>query len=265
MSNEISTSYSALLGRLSYTPDSLDAIGVEGSGSRVRILLEDLGAPAELLSWLIECENEADPPWETCGRADWILWIAACQGADFFKLLETSVACVRLAISASVGPTQPLHQALTVLEDAPTLEDCERAAEICRETTQGAPASYRTGPGNTFQTLIDASENLVSAAKVVCVLAARRQAQTQLDALHRATAVGVPPILMEPIDEIVVRLEPHRLDHTPSLSEEAAFLTLLDCAVGLAATTLSGRSSVAAQREAEETLADEVYDRLYGG
>ncbi|MFP6683732.1 MAG: hypothetical protein VB934_03430 [Polyangiaceae bacterium] len=228
-------------------------------------LLEALGAPPGLLTWLIECENEADPPWETCGRADWILWIAACQGADFFTLLRTSVACVRLAISASVGPTQRLHQAMTVLEDASTFEDCERAAELCHETTRGAPASYRTGPGNTFQTLIDASESLVSAAKVLCALAARRQAQSQLDALHRATAVGVPPILMEAIDEIVVRVEPHRLDEAPSLSEEAAFLSLLGQAVGLAAKALPGRPSVAAQREAEETLADEVYDRLYGG
>ena len=151
-----------------------------------------------------------------------------------------------------------------VLEQAASHEDCERAADLCRDAAQGAPASYRTGPGNTFHSLLAASKNLVAAAKIVCALAARRQAQSQLDALHRATAVGVPPILMEPIDEIVVRVEAHRLDEAPSLSEEAAFLSLLDQAVRIAAKTLPGRPTASAQREAQETLADEVYDRLYG-
>ncbi len=228
-------------------------------------LLRDLGAPPSLVSWLDECEDDPDPPWEMCGRADWAVWIAACQGVHFSRLLAATTSCIRTALDASVGGAQILHRVLTLLDESRDLDNCERASELCRLALNEVPASYRTGPGKCFPDLVDATDNLLNAAKMLCALTARRQSQAELDALHRATAVGVPPVLMAPLHDVVVRIEVHLLDDTPAASEEAAFLASLSHAIRISAKTLSRRSSNASQCEANETLADEIYDLIYGG
>jgi alpha-beta hydrolase superfamily lysophospholipase len=168
------------------------------------------------------------------------------------------------AVDATIGPTHGLRQALGVLDQGRTADICRAAAGSSRRASHEAPASYRDGPGRHFVSTAAATTSLLEAAEMLCALAARRQAEVELEALHRATGIGVPPAILQPESDAVVRLEPHRMGPHPADTEEVAFVAAAAQAVELSALVLANCSHEGAARdEARETLADAIYELLF--
>jgi len=94
-----------------------------------------LGGSAALAEWLYRSGHDHSAALRECPRADWLLWLAAADGASDEQLLAGAVAAVRTVLPLVAESAWPLAAALAATEGGaccrvPT--DADMAAEIAR-------------------------------------------------------------------------------------------------------------------------------------
>lgn len=102
-------------------------------GAAIAAAVLQLGGPRVLAEWLHRDGHDAVSALRDCPRADWLLWIAAVDGAADSQLLAAGIAAVRTVLRLVPEAEWPLAAALTAAAGdpcthVPTAE--EIAAEI---------------------------------------------------------------------------------------------------------------------------------------
>ena len=75
-----------------------------------------LGGPASLAEWLYRSEHDGAAALRECPRADWLLWLAAADGATDGQLLAAGIAATRTVLPLVHRAKWPLAAALEAME-----------------------------------------------------------------------------------------------------------------------------------------------------
>jgi len=109
--------------------------------------LESLGACQPAIDWL-RTQSTPRQAWESCERADWLLWIAERHGAPESAVRLAACACARTALQyVPAGEDRPLRAIETAERFArgeATVEELDAAARGARTAilTAGTAAAY---------------------------------------------------------------------------------------------------------------------------
>ena len=142
------------------------------SGAVTATALLRLGGPAMLADWLFRGGHDGATALRACPRADWLVWLAAVDGASDAQLLGAAIAAVRTVLPLVPEPSWPLEAALAAAEGGPCTHvptAADLAAEVVSRqgvaqrvalavrSVQRATLSHRTIAVRIFATTVTAA------------------------------------------------------------------------------------------------------------
>ncbi len=189
-------------------------------------ILERLNAPEDLVAWVAILEEQ--DPWSRCARADWLIWLAACEAASIATLLSGACDCVQLAVQALPATVPHLADAVriarqvavqTEVSDDPgqaglgmsqtadpskpdPIAACLAAAQRCEQAAEHFPAAYRTAMSAGFSAAARAAAWVARAAEGLATANIRSETNRLDQGLQRAVTLGLSPqnVIPEPAD-----------------------------------------------------------------
>ncbi len=110
-----------------------------------------LGGPPLLVAW-VEQRHDASSSWLQCPRADWLVWLAAADGATDEQLVRAVIVAIHASFALVPDNDWPLGAALDLAsrqflhpdEDSPTVTDLAKAIAGARGPAQRIALAVRS-------------------------------------------------------------------------------------------------------------------------
>ncbi len=158
-------------------------------------ILDELGAPEEVLAWARSAPARWKDAWAQCPLPDGLLWLGGVNEMSLPHAVLAALECARLPFEGAGGEAELALECLDVIEDAfnddTSLRDVFGLADELEQRAEAEPSTYRDLRGVRLERAFRAATWVARAAEALLSAHQRAYAQRAESARGTAALLGI--------------------------------------------------------------------------